>query len=81
MRAIDDCLPHGTKSDAGYEINRAMQDLQDARDALQAREHALSATLLCAVLDVGMSQRELSRITGYSRRQIGRLLRAASEWV
>jgi uncharacterized membrane protein len=68
-------------SEAGYEINAAMQDLQDSRDRLKACQEALDATLLACVMDVGMTRADLSRITGYSRRQIGRMLRQASAWV
>jgi NTP pyrophosphatase (non-canonical NTP hydrolase) len=68
-------------SEASYEVNSAMQNLQDARDHLESRQRHLNDALLCAVLYAGMNQAQLSRVTGYSRRQIGRLLREASAWV
>jgi hypothetical protein len=69
-----------SESEAGMEINSAMQNLQDARDHLEARQRHVNDALLCGVLYAGMNGSQLARLTGYSRRQIGRLLREATPW-
>jgi hypothetical protein len=58
-----------------------MMRLGDAQVATREAERQVRDGLLCAVLDAGVSKAMLSRVTGYSRRQVARLLsRAIEEW-
>jgi AraC-like DNA-binding protein len=67
-----------SQSDAGYEITGALQDLQQARDHAQSCERLMRQSLLHGAIYAGLSRSALARISGYSRRHVGRLLREAS---
>lgn len=65
-------------SDAGYLVDGCMTEYELARMACQHRRERLCTALLDAAMYAGMSTSQMARITGYSRRQIRRLLRDAS---
>ncbi len=65
-------------SDAAAEVNAAASAVGQANRQLQIRQEGLRAALLDAAMYAGMTRSDMARITGYSRRQVGRLLREAS---
>jgi hypothetical protein len=68
-------------SDAAHSIDQRMLTWEAARIESWYRRNELSAALLEAALYAGMSKADMARITGLSRRQVGRMLREASESV
>jgi hypothetical protein len=65
-------------SDAGFAIDTAMCEVERTRLQHQHARERLHTALLDAALYSGMSKSAMSRITGYSRKHIARLLREAT---
>ncbi len=65
-------------SDAAQEVCAATSAVGQAQRTLQIRREQLSRALLDAAMYAGMTRSDMARVTGYSRRQVGRLLREAS---
>lgn len=73
-------FPTSSLSEAGYQVNETMYALARDEAIVRQRRQDVREAVLSAVLDAGMSMSALARLTGYSRRHIGRLLREAIPW-
>lgn len=66
-------------SSALARVDLEMMELGRAQAAVRDLERIVGEAMLNAVLECHASKSQLARVTGYSRRQVGRLLRKASD--
>jgi uncharacterized protein with von Willebrand factor type A (vWA) domain len=81
MRTHHEQLAIVSLSDAAQELNAATSAVGQAHRTLKIRQEQLGRALLDAAMYAGMSRSDMARVTGYSRRQVGRMLREASQLI
>jgi len=67
-----------TLAEAGEDLNSAMCTWEASRIEAAHRRQCVESALLDAAMYAGMTKSDMARITGLSRRQVARMLRAAS---
>jgi ABC-type transporter Mla subunit MlaD len=78
MRTHHEQIAIVSLSDAAAELNAATSAVGQASRTLRIRHEQLGRALLDAAMYAGMTRSDMARVTGYSRRQVGRMLREAS---